>query len=197
VNLIDVLILRFYFLDYSNYFLRFLIAIFKEMDYPCLPSRTTLNFWGSSSSIFCSFSASLSRLIFLVLSLMFSLARWLFASVLLPPYFWAWYCHAGVLPFRSRQEGAVLHLVPLGQVASYLIASVPLAVYLREGHITLSICMLLELIVTKLLSSLGLDLTSSSSSYFCDLSDYFCSFLRLKVITFSLSCMGVELRLFV
>jgi len=57
VNLMDVLILLFYFLTSSSYFCMFLRTILSELDSLDLTLISLLeiifSFWGSSSSIFC------------------------------------------------------------------------------------------------------------------------------------------------
>lgn len=107
VNLTDSLILLFYFFSSSSYFWRFLMAIFTVIVYGFLnfiyfdDIGLGRIFEGSSSIIFCSRIISFSRFMFLVLSFMFSLVKWLLFSMSKGVYVLRANCRAASLIFKG------------------------------------------------------------------------------------------------
>lgn len=102
VNLIEVLILLFYFLSSSSSLCIFLRAILREVVSTGLALSsllaTNLCFWGSYSIIFCNRFIYFSKFIFFVLSLIFSLVSPLFRSTSTFKYSSASDCPAASLP---------------------------------------------------------------------------------------------------
>ena len=125
VNLIEALIFPFSFLTSSSSLCMFLSAILSDKESfltPLLSLLLIFLFLRGSSSSFCSLAISFSKLLFFVLSLIFSLVSRLLRSKWLCCYSWAWYCPAAWPSVPDSWRGGTCRRAPNceGPVFSYL-----------------------------------------------------------------------------